>query len=45
MGTMGSFNGIPMLAKLMLSLDMFLGRIEIYPLLAVAGMIFGRRRR
>ena len=45
MGTMGSFNGIPMLAKLMLSLDMFLGRIEIYPLLAVAGMMFGRRRR
>ena len=45
MGTMGSFNGIPMLAKLMLSLDMFLGRIEIYPLLAVAGMIFGRSRR
>ena len=45
MGTMGSFSGIPMLAKLMLSLDMFLGRIEIYPLLAVAGMIFGRRRR
>lgn len=45
MGTMGSFNGIPMLAKIALSVDMFLGRIEIYPVLAVAGMIFGRRRR
>ncbi|MCQ2176422.1 MAG: TrkH family potassium uptake protein [Bacteroidales bacterium] len=44
LGFMGSFNSVPSLAKLVYSLDMFLGRVEIYPVLAVVAMIFDRRR-
>ena len=43
MGSMGTFNGAPNLAKMVFTLDMFLGRIEIYPVLAVVAMIFDRR--
>ena len=43
-GSMSSFNGASALAKLIYSLDMFIGRIEIYPVLAVVAMIFDRRR-
>ena len=43
MGSMGSFNAAPPLAKMVFSFDMFLGRIEIYPVLAVVAMIFDRR--
>ncbi|MCQ2182195.1 MAG: TrkH family potassium uptake protein [Bacteroidales bacterium] len=43
-GTMGSFNSAPALAKIIFSLDMFIGRIEIYPVLAVVAMLFDRRR-
>lgn len=45
MGTMGSYNSVSLFGKLLLSLDMFLGRIEIYPVLAVLGMLFDRRNR
>lgn len=45
MGSMGTFNGAPELAKLVFTFDMFLGRIEIYPVLAVVAMIFDRRNR
>ncbi|HAZ73998.1 MAG TPA: potassium transporter KefA, partial [Rikenellaceae bacterium] len=45
MGTMGSFNHMTVGAKLIFSMDMFLGRIEIYPVLPVVGMIVGRRRK
>ena len=45
LGTMGSFNGIPMLGKLVFTVDMFLGRIEIYPVLAVVAMVFDKRVR
>ncbi len=45
LGTMGSFNSIPMLGKLLFSIDMFLGRIEIYPVLAVVAMVFDKRAR
>lgn len=44
MGLMGNFNGISAAAKFLFSVDMFLGRVEIYPALAVAAMIFDRRR-
>ena len=40
MGTMGSFNWVPDSAKLLFTFDMFLGRVEIIPVLAVVGMIF-----
>ncbi|MBO4742073.1 MAG: TrkH family potassium uptake protein [Bacteroidales bacterium] len=43
MGSMGNFNVAPDAAKLVFTLDMFLGRIEIYPVLAVVAMIFDRR--
>ncbi len=45
LGTMGSFNSVPMLGKLIFSVDMFLGRIEIYPVLAVVAMVFDKRAR
>lgn len=45
LGTMGSFNSVPMLGKLVFTVDMFLGRIEIYPALAVVAMIFDKRAR
>ena len=45
LGTMGSFNSVPMLGKIVFSVDMFLGRIEIYPVLAVVAMIFDKRTR
>lgn len=43
-GTMGSFNSFPLLGKLIFSLDMFIGRVEIYPVLAVIAMVFDRRK-
>ena len=45
MGSMGSFNCAPAAAKLVFTMDMFLGRIEIYPVLAVVAMVFSRRNR
>ena len=45
MGSMGSFNCAPIAAKLVFSFDMFLGRIEIYPVLAVVAMVFDRHKR
>lgn len=46
LGFMGNFNSLPSAAKFLFSVDMFLGRIEIYPMLAVIAMIFdGHRRR
>lgn len=44
LGTMGSFNSVPMAGKMIFSLDMFLGRVEVYPVLAVVAMIFDRRK-
>lgn len=44
-GTMGNYNNLPAFAKAVLSLDMFLGRVEIYPLVAVVTMLFDRRDR
>ena len=45
LGTMGSFNGVPLLGKLIFTIDMFLGRTEIYPALAVVAMLFDKRAR
>lgn len=45
MGSMGSFNCAPGAAKLLFSFDMFFGRIEIYPVLAVVAMVFDRHKR
>ena len=43
LGTGGNFGGEPTGAKLIYTLDMFLGRVEIYPVLAVLMMIFRRK--
>jgi trk system potassium uptake protein TrkH len=45
LGTMDSFAAEPAGAKLMYTLDMFLGRVEIYPILAVIMMVFSRKNK
>ncbi len=45
MGNLGNFNHLPTLSKFIFSVDMFLGRIEIYPVLAVLGMMLTKRNR
>lgn len=45
LGSMGSFNSVPTAAKFVYTMDMFLGRIEIYPILAVIAMIFSRNKK
>lgn len=43
-GTAGNFSAQIVPAKLIYTIDMFLGRLEIYPILAVLAMIFRRNR-
>lgn len=38
----GTYNSMPVAAKMIFTLDMFLGRIEIYPFLIVVSIIFKR---
>ena len=45
LGTFGNYNAEPAMAKLFYSIDMFMGRVEIYPVLAVASFIFNRKNR
>ena len=45
LGTASSFVAEPAGAKLMYTLDMFLGRVEIYPVLAVVMMVFNRKNK
>ncbi|MCQ2179611.1 MAG: TrkH family potassium uptake protein [Bacteroidales bacterium] len=45
LGFMGHFNSVPVAGKILYTADMFFGRIEIYPVLAVIAMVFDRRRR
>ena len=45
LGSMGNFGSVPAAAKYLFTFDMFLGRLEIYPVLAVVAMIFDRRQR
>lgn len=44
-GSFGSFNSAPALAKFVFTLDMFIGRTDIYPVLAVFAMVFDRSRK
>ena len=44
LGTFGNFNAQPVFAKLIYTLDMFLGRVEIYPVMAIVYILFDRRR-
>jgi len=45
LGTMGSFNSVPDAAKFIYTMNMFFGRIEIYPVLAVISILFSRNKR
>ena len=42
-GSMGNYNAEPLSMKLIFTLDMFLGRVEIYPVFAVFASLFKRR--
>lgn len=44
LGTFGNFNSVPVMSKLLFCVDMFIGRIEIYPVLAVLMMVFHRNK-
>lgn len=44
-GSFGNYNAEPSLAKFFYTVDMFMGRVEIYPVLAVASFIFTRKKR
>ena len=44
-GSMGNFGGLNAGTKFLFTIDMFLGRVEIYPLLAVLAMLFSRNRK
>ena len=43
-GTLGNYNGVPVMAKVVFIIDMFMGRVEIYPVLAVVMMAFSGRK-
>lgn len=42
LSSLGNYAGQPAVAKLIYSMDMFLGRVEIYPIFVVAYLIFRR---
>ena len=42
-GSLGNFNAEPNALKVIFTVDMFLGRVEIYPVFAVVASIFHRR--
>ena len=44
LGSMANYSAQPVMAKFIYSFDMFLGRVEIFPLLVVLSMIFRRDR-
>ena len=44
-GTFGNYGAQPDFAKLVYTLDMFLGRVEIYPLLAIGSLLFDHSKR
>lgn len=44
-GSMGNYSALSNSAKFLFAFDMFLGRVELYPIVAVVAMIFDRHRR
>ncbi len=45
LGTMGNYSAQPDLAKFVYTLDMYFGRLEIFPILVVLSLLFRRNRR
>ena len=43
LGTMGSYVGLSVFAKFVMTLEMFLGRVEIYPILAAISLMFNMK--
>ncbi len=44
LGTMGNYSALPAVVKFIFSMDMFFGRVEVFPILIVISMIFNRER-
>ncbi len=44
LGTMGNYSAMPAAAKFIFTMDMFVGRVEIFPILIVISMIFKRQK-
>ena len=44
LGCMDNYDAQPAMAKFIYAFDMFLGRVEIYPVLVAISMIFKRSR-
>lgn len=44
LGTPANYSAMPAAAKIIFSMDMFLGRIEIFPFLAVLSLLFNRQK-
>lgn len=44
LGTMGNYSTMPAAAKFIFTMDMFVGRVEIFPILIVISMIFKRQK-
>ena len=44
-GSLGNYNAEPTLMKAIFTMDMFLGRVEIYPIFAALYSIFQSRRK
>ena len=44
-GSMGNYNSQPTAMKLIFTMDMFLGRVEIFPALSILALFSGRKRR
>lgn len=45
LGSMGNFSALPGTAKLIFTMDMFLGRVEMYPILTCFAMILDSHRK
>ena len=43
LGTMGSYGSEPEVAKFIYTMDMFLGRLEIFPILVAVSLLFNRK--
>lgn len=44
LGTMGNYSALPSAAKFVFTINMFIGRLEIFPVLIVISMIFKREK-
>ena len=44
LGTMGNYAEIPAIAKFIFTIDMIMGRVEIFPILIVFSMIGNRQK-